>query len=216
MYIILKTTQGSIRVSGSYLIVSALVAFFLITTIIRALDYNATHTTLEMNATISNFVGLNLSAAMQRGILFGDVTANTNDNMAENNTNHTEYLFNCTEYWIGNDPSSTGSINLWHNASDLSKDGLGADIILIANVTHESNKTTPDHDSNVNMSNVQDGEIVMTTEYSSIGTGNCSSVAISGVCWIAYWLDVPADIIGGTYNTSYNYCGNLTYSPTAC
>ena len=171
----------------------------------------------EMNFTVNipTFVGLNLSAAMQRGILFGDVTGNTNNNLAENNTNSTSGAYNITEYWIGNDPSSTGPINLWHYASDMDRSG-GSEIILIANVTHESNKTQPDHDSNVNMTNVQDGEILMTSSYTQIGDGNCSSLAKGDACWVAYWLDVPPNIPSGTYNTTYNYCGNLTSESTVC
>jgi len=220
MYIIFKTSQGSIRVSGTYLILSAVATLLLFITIIRATDYNisddTTYASIIMNATVSNYVGINLSAAMQRGILFGGVTSNTNDNMAENNTNHTVGLWNCTEYWIGNDPASSGTVALFHNASDMDRGGA-SDTILIANVTHESNTTGSGN--NVNMTYYGDGsggDVVMTTSYQGVGGGNCTSVAISASCYIAYWLDVPSNIPGGTYNTTYNYCGNLTNGGSAC
>lgn len=88
--------------------------------------------------------------------------------------------------------------------------------LLIGNVTHESNKTAPDKSSNVNMTNKADGAIALTTSWSRIGNGNCSAVAQSGNCYIAYWLDVPSGIASGTYNTTYYYCGNATNGNTAC
>jgi len=178
---------------------------------------NYWNVTDEMNFTvnIAYYVGVNLSSALQRGILFGDITASTNDNMAENDSTGTG---NVTEYWIGNDPSSSGEISLFHNASDMTR-GAASDTILIANVTHESNTTAPDPGSNVNMTNYGDGsggDVVMTTLYQGIGGGNCTDVGKNSVCWIAYWLDIPSNIASGTYNTTYNYCGNLTISSTAC
>jgi hypothetical protein len=213
MYVVFKTSEGSIRVSGSLLITILILTFISIMAIIKAADVNSTYSTIVMNVTVSNFLGVNLSSAMQRGILFGSLTVNINNNMAQNDSTGTG---NVTEYWIGNDPASTGTINLYHNASDMTRGSVTTDTIKIANVSHESNKTVPDKSSNVNMTNKADGAILMTNAYSSIGNGNCTSVAIGGACYTAYWLDVPASIVGGTYNTTYNYCGNLTVGSTTC
>jgi hypothetical protein len=211
MYILFKTSQGSIRVSGTFLIISLIVTCLILTTIIKADD--ASTSSVVMNATVSNVLAVNISSALQRGILFGSLTSGVNNNMAQNDSTGTE---NVTQYWIGNDPSSTGAINLYHNASDMTRGGVTTDIIKMGNVTHESNKTTPDGSSNVNMTNKADGAILMANTYSSIGNGNCTSVSAGTVCYVAYWLDVPTGIPGGTYNTTYNYCGNLTISSTAC
>jgi hypothetical protein len=176
-----------------------------------AADYATS--SVEMNATVSNVVQVNISSALQRGVLFGSLTANTNNNMAENDTTGTG---NSTEYWIGSDSSTTGTLDLWHYAADMTRGGVTTDKILIGNVTHEANTT--EGGNNVNMTMTTDGSVALTTSWAKVGgTVNdpCNDLAIGSVCWTAYWLDVPA-ITGGTYNTTYNYCGNLSYSSVSC
>jgi hypothetical protein len=219
MYIVFKTSQGSIKVSGSLLIISALSTLFLLTAVIKATgDVNKTgdtgSITVVMNVTVTNIISVNISPALQKGILFLSIASNTNNRMAQNDSTGTG---NVTEYWVGNDPSTSGNISLWHYALNLSLNGISTtNVILIGNVTHESNKTKPDVSSNVNMTNKADGAIAMTTTWKAIGIGNCSDVQTSNSCYIAYWLDVPATIPGGTYNTTYNYCGNLSFSSATC
>lgn len=205
----IRTSNGSIKLNPLILAIPLTLALIMLATQAAETDSSTT----VMNATVSNVVSVNISAALTRGILYGSVTANTNNNMAENDTTGTG---NVTEYFVGNGPTSTGNLNLWDKAADMTRGATVADTIIIANVTYEGNKTTPDNSSNVNMTNIADGQVTMTTTYSQMADGNCTSVASGGVCWLAYWLDVPANIPDGTYNTTYNYCGNLTFGNTAC
>jgi len=157
-------------------------------------------------------IAITPSSAISRGILFGSLTGGTNNNMAENDTTGTG---NVTEYNITADAANTDTTEFWHYAADMDKSGT-TPILLIGNVTHESNKTAPDSDSNVNMTNRIDGVIKMTTSWATIGSGNCSAVAAGGNCYIAYWLDIPSSFTSGIYNTTYYYCGNATNGATSC
>jgi hypothetical protein len=215
MKIIIKTNQGNIRVSGTFLITSALATFLLLIAMIRALDYATS--SVVMNGTVSNVVTVNVSSALQKGILFGSLTANTNDNMAQNDSTSTTQV-NCTDYWIGTDPSATGSINLWHKAANMNRGGVTTDMIGIGNVTNHANKTA--NGVNVNMTEWRAStSTALTATWAKIGGASavpCDSLATGTVCYTAYWLDVPSSIPGGTYNTTYNYCGNLTYTTVSC
>ena len=213
MYIIFKTSQGNIKVSGSLLVTIVLVTFLSLITMIRAADYASN--SVEMNGTVSNVVQVNISSAVQRGIQFGTLTANTNDNMAENDTTGTG---NCTEYWVGSDTSTTGTLDLWHYATNMDRGGVTSDYIGIGNVTNHANKSA--NGANVNMTEWQvSASVALTSSWVKIGGATddpCNDLAIGSVCHTAYWLDVPSTLVGGTYNTTYNYCGNLSYSSTPC
>jgi hypothetical protein len=182
-------------------------------TIIKASDYASS--SVVMNATVSNVVTVNVSSAIQRGILFGSLAANTNDNIAQNDSTGSG---NVTEYWIGSDPSTTGNLNLWHYAVNMDKGGVTTDVILIGNVTNHANKTS--NGVNVNMTEWKAStSVALTASWTKIGGSTaapCDSLTAGTVCYTAYWLDVPSNIAGGTYNTTYNYCGNLSFSSTAC
>jgi hypothetical protein len=166
-----------------------------------------------------NFVGLNLSVALQRGILFGSRSVNTTDIMAQNDSTSLTNI-NCTEYWIGSDPSTTGNITLWHYALNLSLGESATNVIGIGNVTNHANQTA--NGVNVNMTNWQAStSVALTTSWTRIGnvtgqTAPCDNLNNGSVCYVAYWLDVPSGIPGGTYNTTYKYCGNLTSTTATC
>ena len=212
MIIIFKTSQGNIRVSGTFLITCAVATFLFLITMIKAADYDSS--SVVMNGTVSNTVTVNISSAVQRGIQFGALTANTYDNMAENDTTGSG---NCTDYWIGSDPTTTGTLNLWHYANNMDRSGA-SDEITIGNVSHHANKSATG--SNINMTEWQVSTSVnITATWAKIGGATdtpCDSLAVAAICYTAYWLDVPSNLPGGTYNTTYNYCGNLTYSSAAC
>jgi len=212
MHIVFKTDQGNIRLSGTFLVTTAIATFLFLTAMISAADYYSS--SVVMNGTVSNIVTVNISPALTRGVLFGDVTADTDDNMAENDTTGTG---NTSEYWVGSDPATTGTLDIWNYAPDMDRSGVTQDVIVIENVTHEAN-TTWDGE-NVNMTLTTDGDEQLTNLWAKLGgTGDdpCNDLAIGSACWVAYWLDVPANIPGGTYNTSYYYCGNLSFSSVSC
>jgi len=210
MKITLKTKQG--RISFNPLVLSGLLAsLFLIFSVFAA---EKQETTTPMNASVSNIVSINLSAdALDRGILFGSVTAGTNNNMAENDTT---YPGNATDYYVGNAPSTTGNLNFWIKAPDMDRSG-NPDYILIGNVTHEANQTAGG--DNINMTITTDGTVALTTTYQKIGgaaKAPCDSVPAGSACWMAFWLDVPTNIPDGVYNTTVSLCGNLTFGLTSC
>jgi ABC-type transport system involved in multi-copper enzyme maturation permease subunit len=210
MTIVFKTNQGSIRVTEKFLITCTVTTFLLLIAIVMAAEYQSTG--VVMNATVGYTIAITPSSALSRGILFGSLTGGINNNMAQNDTTGTG---NVTQYNITADSANTDTTDFWHYAPNMDKQG-SSPTLLIGNVTHESNKTTPDKSSNVNMTNKADGAIALTTSWSRIGNGNCSTVAQGGSCWIAYWLDVPSGWSSGTYNTTYYYCGNATNGNTAC
>lgn len=210
MKMILRTSSGSI-VFGEKLFIPLLLSIFLISAIlVRAAEYQSS--SVVMNATLVNVVSINISPALSRGVLFGSITAGTNNNMAENDTTRAG---NVTDYYIGNGPSTTGNLNFWHYAPDMTRGG-NPDILMIGNVTHEANQTSDG--VNINMTLTTDGAYPMTTTWSKIGgtPAPCDSVPPGSVCWVAYWLDAPLNLPDGTYNTTYHYCGNLTFGTTAC
>jgi len=185
----------------------------LLIAIVRADEYSSS--SVVMNATVGYTIAINPSSALSRGILFGSLTGNTNNNMAENDTTGAG---NVTQYNITADSANTDTTEFWHYAPNMDKQG-SSPTLFIGNVTHEANKTTPDSGSNVNMTNTAKhnyGQNPMTTSWATIGNGNCSAVSASGNCYIAYWLDVPNNWPSGTYNTTYYYCGNATNGNTAC
>ena len=210
MHVVFKTGLGSIRISVSLLITIAVVASLLSFVVVKGDEYESGN--VVMNATVGYTIAITPSSAISRGILFGSLTGGTNNNMAENDTTGTG---NVTEYNITADAANTDTTEFWHYAADMDKSGT-TPILLIGNVTHESNKTAPDSDSNVNMTNRIDGVIKMTTSWATIGSGNCSAVAAGGNCYIAYWLDIPSSFTSGIYNTTYYYCGNATNGATSC
>ncbi|MEM5843787.1 MAG: hypothetical protein QW841_00900 [Candidatus Aenigmatarchaeota archaeon] len=102
-------------------------------------------------------------------------------------------------------------MNLWHKATgDLSfntyKIGLG-------NLTHEANTTQ----SGENLYNT-DGNYPLTTTYEPIGGAStpCHGLNQNDACYLAFWLDVPAGIPSGTYETTYWYCVNATAGNAIC
>lgn len=210
MKIALKCGLGSIKFNIFKIFVPVIVIFLLSFLVFGA---ETSTTTTPLNATVSNTVSINLSAnALDRGILFGSLSVGTNNNMAENDTTNTG---NITDYYIGNGPTSTGNLGFFHNASNLNRQG-NPNLILIANLTYESNTSTTPQANNINMSLTTDGAWKMTAALAGIGGTNCTSVPSGGACWTAYWLDVPSNIPDGTYNTTVNMCGNLTFGNTAC
>jgi len=213
MYIIFKTSQGSIRVSESVLVTVVVTASFLLIALAKAAEYSSG--SVVMNATIGYTIAITPSSALSRGVLFGSVTGNTNNNMAQNDTTGSG---NVTQYNLTADSANTDTTEFWHYATDMDNEG-GSLEIKIGNVTHEANKTTPDPSSNVNMTNTVEhkfGQIAMTTSWATIGNGNCSAVTAGGNCYIAYWLDIPLGTTSATYNATYYYCGNATNGDTAC
>lgn len=210
MDIVFKTSQGSIRVSESLLITGAVATSLLLIAIVMAAEYSSS--SVVMNATVGQTIAITPSSAISRGILFGSVSGGVSNNMAENDTTGTG---NVTEYSIQADSGNSDSTEFYHYAPNMDKQG-SSPTLLIGNVTHESNTTTPDASSNVNMTNKADGAIAMTTSWATIGNGNCSTVSAGGNCYIAYWLDIPSGLTSGTYNTTYYYCGNATNGATAC
>jgi muramidase (phage lysozyme) len=135
--------------------------------------------------------------------------------MAQNDTTGSG---NVTQYNITADSANSDTTNFYHYAPDMNRQG-SSPTLLIGNVTHEANTTTPNAGSNVNMTNIARhnyGQHMMTTSWAQIGKGNCTTVAAGGNCYIAYWLDAPSGITTGTYNTTYYYCGNATNGATAC
>lgn len=210
---IFKTNQGSIRVSLSFLIMCAIATSLLLTVIVKAAEYSSSN--VVMNATVGYTIAITPSSGLSRGILFGSLTGGANNNMAQNDTTGSG---NVTQYNITADSANTDTTDFWHYALNMNKQG-SSPTLSIGNVTYESNKTTPDAGSNVNMTNTARhnyGQIAMTTSWGTIGLGNCSAVAGGSNCYMAYWLDIPSGLSSGTYNTTYYYCGNATNGATAC
>jgi hypothetical protein len=181
-------------------------------------ENSTTNATVKItSAAPGNWVGINLSTALQRGIFFGSRSVNTTDIMAQNDSTGTG---NVTEYWIGNDPSSSGNVTLWHYAADMTRGSVTTDKILIGNVTNHANQTA--NGVNVNMTQWKTStSVALTTSWTRIGnvtgqTAPCDNLQNGSVCYVAYWLDVPSGISGGTYNTTYKYCGNLTTTSVSC
>ena len=182
----------------------------LLAVLVMASEYEAS--SVKMNATIGHLISITPSSAVQRGILFGSVQANTDDNMAENDTTSGSYE-NCTEYSIEADSGNSDDTDFWNKAADLN---YSANIIAIENVTLEANQTADG--VNVNMTATTDGSIELTNDWAAIGGSSspCNETAAGSSCYMAYWLDVPAGIAAGTYETDYYYCGNATHGTTAC
>lgn len=163
--------------------------------------------TTTMNATIGAWVAITPSTSITGGILFGSINPGTNDNMAVNDTTGPAGT-NCTDYNITIDTSSNVDVDIFNDASgDLTSSG---NVIKIENVTLEANQTACGN--NINMTLKTDGTIPLNTTYLIMGsntntTGPCKSVSSGNNCYIAYWLDVPASQITGTYTTTYKYCG---------
>lgn len=211
MDIVFKTNQGSIRISESLLIAVSVATFLFLIVLVMAQDYQTGSTV--MNASVSAVISVNASPALTSGVLFGSVSANTNNNMAQNDTTRTG---NVTDYYIGSPSTNTGNLNMWHYAPNMDRSG-NPDIIGIGNVTNEGNQTSDGN--NINMTLTTDGTVQLTTAFAKVGGATdapCDSVTPGGECWVAYWLDVPNALPSGTYNTTYYYCGNLSTSETAC
>lgn len=123
---------------------------------------------------------------------------------------------NCTDYYITNDASSTSAVNMWHKASTHLT--YGSNTILIGNVTNHANQTS--NGVNVNMTTADPSTSVpLTLSYAKIGgaaAAPCDNVPAGGSCYIAYWLDVPAGIPSGVYETDYYYCANSTVGLASC
>jgi hypothetical protein len=213
MDVIFKTKRGSTRVSLSLLVACVVATSLLLITIVMAAEYSSSG--VVMNATIGYTIAITPSSALSRGILFGSINGGTNNNMAQNDTTGTG---NVTQYNVTADSANSDTTDFWHYANHMNKQG-SSPTLNIGNVTHESNTTMPNGGSNVNMTNIDRhnyGNILMTTSWARIGSGNCSAVSNGGNCYIAYWLDVPSGLASGTYNTTYYYCGNATNGNTAC
>jgi len=168
-----------------------------------------------MNATIGYTIAITPSTALSRGVLFGSVNGGSNNNMAENDTSGAG---NVTEYYITADAANSDTTEFYHYAPDMNREG-SSPTLLIANVTYETNSTTPDGTSNVNMTNIaihNYGGWSMSTSWGTIGGTNCSVISGGSSCYVAYWFDLPTGISSGTYNTTYYYCGNATNGNTEC
>jgi len=207
MRVTIKTKKG--KVSFNPLVLAGIFSLLFIPLV---LGDETDIATTPMNASVKNVVSVNMSEALQTGVLFGEVTAGTSNNMAINDTTGTG---NCTDYYVGNGPSSTGDLNFWIKAPNMDRSG-NPDYILIGNVTHEANQTSTG--TNVNMTITTDGNYALTTTYSAIGgtPEPCANTPAGTACWIAFWLDVPTNIPDGVYNTTVSFCGNLTFGNTAC
>ena len=187
------------------------IALLLTAVLVMAQEYEAS--SVKMNATVGHLISITPSAAVNRGILFGQVTAGTDNNMAENDTTSPTYT-NCTEYYITADGGNSDSIDFWTKAADLTD---GTNTILIGNVTHEANQTA--NGVNVNMTATTDGSVQLTTTYAKLGGATaapCDAVPPNGNCYVAFWLDVPSAIPSGTYESDWWFCANATHGTTAC
>jgi hypothetical protein len=213
MYIVFKTGQGRIKVSSSLLIAASILTSLALIALVMAAESSSGN--VVMNATLTYQISITPSSSITRGILFGSVGGGSSNNMAQNDSTGTG---NVTQYSLAADAANTDTTELYHYAPDMNKQGSSPNL-NIGNVTHEANKTTPNNGSNVNMTNTARhnyGQHKMTTSWAQIGKGNCTAVAAGSTCYIAYWLNVPAALSSGTYNTTYYYCGNATNGATAC
>jgi hypothetical protein len=171
-----------------------------------------------MNASVNQIVEITPSPEIIDGIQFGSVDAGTNDNDALGNTGFTG-LDGYPKYNITIDPLTTWQVDLYQKAIDhLNHTTIADQQILIGNVTMEAN-TTVDTINNVNTTVTTDGSVALTLSWAAVGGAAlpCDALIDNNACIMAFWLDVPGPIRGGTYNTSYQFCGVYsTGSSTLC
>jgi hypothetical protein len=152
--------------------------------------------------TVNKWVELIPSQGILNGVQFVDVDAGTTLNPARNNTSNPS---GGTEYNITVDPVSNTNVDFYHKGDDLVHLQISTEIIAVGNVSEAS--------STLNETNGFSALTGLATAWSIMGDSavNCTDVSrASGNCWVKYWLDVPGPIRGGTYNTSYYFCGVYT------
>jgi len=202
MKFLIRTSLGSVKIGGNILIISAILMFLLLSTLVFAPsgnDYASGSTFL--NATITQFVSITPSTALTENILFDTVYPASSGNPARNNS---EGAGGGTQYNLTVDSSTTGSINFWNKIAALTCTGGNCYVNESASTTDETTGWS---------SNTTVGTSISIMGNSTV---NCTSVAADGNCWIRYYLDVSTGVTSGNYSTTYTYCGNSTAGSAEC
>jgi len=158
-------------------------------------EYATGSTTL--NVTVKQYIAISVSQALQDGIRFGVVYANTNGNPALNNTSGPN---GGTEYNITIDSSTSSDVNIF--------DAISAQLCTNCDVKHSTNITQADGD--VWTTNTS----ITVTDYDALG--NCNNLSPGSNCWIRYYLDVGSNVQSGDYQVTYCWCVNSTVGQATC
>jgi len=169
-----------------------------------------------MNLSISTSIAITISNRLAQGIFYTNDTGSAsnvqypvNTGQAENATWNYGGGTGGTFYNITNagttaeDICGKASTNL--TCSPLTP-GCGSNTILLTNSTWSNSTTsTPAYP----------GSNIWTGSYNTV---NLTAIALpkSNTIHVRYWLNVPANIDSGTYNTTFAYCAVESGQPCTC
>jgi len=158
----------------------------------NAIDGNATS-----NVSVTNFFSVTFSSNLTSGISFGVVNVLPSTNI--NATQNYEGLSNGTEYYINISNDSNSNLDFCIQA-DINLTSVGEDILGLGNETYSNSTLTNSTDP------VLIKEISLTDSYVKAG----DNVAIGGLNYYRFWLDVPVAQPSGTYNNTISFKGVQT------
>ncbi|GBE19438.1 MAG TPA: hypothetical protein ENG87_05365 [Candidatus Pacearchaeota archaeon] len=158
----------------------------------------ATSATATSNVTIEYYFSISLSGNLSNGIEFGSINATNLVNINATDNNISGSAPNQTGFWINVSSDSSTAVDFCVKADSA--------LISGANSIHEANE------SYVN-STTSTGLIPDVTLETSFTTSNIKSgknIAIGGVNYYRFWLDIPLAQAAGTYNNTVSFTGKNT------
>jgi len=156
----------------------------------------ATESTTTSQVVISTYFSIDMSANMTAGILFGTENSTSKSNV-NGTANYNEAGSNITHYNMSVSSDSNTVVDFDLSANHALNDSDN-NIIGLGNETY-ANSTV----NNISFPALAD-EVAFTT--SGVEAGD--DIAIGGVVYYRFWLDIPAGQAPGTYNNTITFEGS--------
>jgi hypothetical protein len=154
----------------------------------------ATQYSTVSNVSITNYLSIAMSANLSWGIIFGNVTTLPAVNV--NASHNYDGGSSTTSMYVNVSTDSNTAVDLCMVANEDLFDGV-VNRIAIGNETYANSSTTS------STLPLLSNEYSISKSYSRAS----SNVAIGGVSYFRFWLDVPAATSSGNYNNSITFKG---------
>ena len=162
---------------------------------VDAITGNTVSGSSQSNVTITTYFSVSLSTNLSNGIDFGiingtnflDINASDNNNTGANQTS----------LWINVSTDSNSAADFCVGANATLKSGT--DIIGITNESYSNSTTNSDVLPNLTE------QVSLIVSASGVKAGE--SIAIGGVNYYRFWLDIPSQQASGTYTNNITFKG---------